>query len=76
MENWETSICPRARGAARRLRSPAGEANRFIRIWAYKRPDERAALRNTARWPPPGGADTLPTMANNIMMPSAFSPVQ
>jgi len=27
-------------------------------------------------WPPPGGADSLLTMANKIMLPSAFSPVQ
>jgi hypothetical protein len=57
-----------------------GEANRFIHIWAYKSLDERAAIRNKAReagiWPPPGGADTLHTMANKIMMPAAFSPVQ
>ena len=41
---------------------------------------ERAAVRNKARemgvWPPPGGSDTLLTMANKIMMPAAFSPVQ
>jgi len=57
-----------------------GEANRFIHIWAYQSLDERAAIRNKARemgvWPPPGGSDTLLTMANKIMMPSAFSPVQ
>jgi hypothetical protein len=37
-------------------------------------------VRNKARemgvWPPPGGSDTLLTMANKIMLPSAFSPVQ
>lgn len=27
-------------------------------------------------WPPPGGSDTLLTMANKIMLPSAFSPAQ
>ncbi len=27
-------------------------------------------------WPPPGGADTLLTMANKIMLPAAFSPAQ
>jgi len=57
-----------------------GEANRVIHIWAYKSLDERAAIRNQARelgvWPPPGVSDTLLTMANKIMMPSAFSPVQ
>jgi hypothetical protein len=57
-----------------------GGANRFIHIWAYKSLDERAAVRNKARemgvWPPPGGSDSLLTMANKIMLPSAFSPVQ
>jgi len=57
-----------------------GEANRFIHIWAYKSLDERTAVRNKAREmgvrPPPGGGDTLLTMANKIMLPSAFSPVQ
>ena len=40
----------------------------------------RTAIRNKAReqgvWPPPGGADTLLTMANKIMLPASFSPVQ
>ena len=68
MKRWESKIEERP------------EANRFIHIWAYTSLDERTAIRNTAReqgvWPPPGGADTLLTMANKIMLPASFSPVQ
>lgn len=57
-----------------------GEANRFIHIWGYESLDQRMAIRERARetgvWPPPGGGDTLLTMANKIMLPAAFSPVQ
>ena len=82
MKRWEAAL------PARTKLSPLvtaggmefGGANRFIHIWAYKSLDERAAIRNKARemgvWPPPGGSDTLLTMANKIMMPAAFSPVQ
>jgi hypothetical protein len=57
-----------------------GEANRFIHIWAYKSMDDRMAIRAKARemgvWPPPGGADTLFTQMNKILLPSSFSPLQ
>ncbi len=57
-----------------------GEANRFIHIWAYASLDQREAVRAKARqtgaWPPPGGAERLLTMANKIMLPAAFSPLQ
>jgi hypothetical protein len=57
-----------------------GEVNRFIHIWPYNSLDQRERVRATARqagvWPPGGGAGRLLTMANKIMMPSAFSPMQ
>ena len=57
-----------------------GEANRFIHIWAYESLEHRAATRKkaveTGVWPPPGGADTLLSQANKILLPAAFSPLQ
>jgi hypothetical protein len=57
-----------------------GEVNRFIHIWPYTSLDQRETVRAKARqtgvWPPGGGAGRLLTMANKIMMPSAFSPMQ
>ena len=82
IKRWESKIEERVKMSPIALAGHVehGEANRFIHIWAYKSMDERTAVRNKARemgvWPPPGGADTLLTMANKIMLPSAFSPVQ
>ena len=82
IKRWESKIEERVKMSPIALAGHVehGEANRFIHIWAYKSLDERAAVRNKARemgvWPPPGGSDTLLTMANKIMMPAAFSPVQ
>ena len=82
MKRWESKIEARLKMSPIALAGAVehGEANRFIHIWAYKSLDERTAIRNKAReqgvWPPPGGADTLLTMANKIMLPASFSPVQ
>ena len=82
MKRWEGAIGERVKLSPLVLAGGMefGGANRFVHIWAYKSMDERTAVRNKARemgvWPPPGGADTLLTMANKIMMPAAFSPVQ
>jgi hypothetical protein len=82
IKRWESKIEERMKMSPVALAGHVehGEANRFIHIWAYKSLDERTAVRNKARemgvWPPPGGGDTLLTMANKIMLPSAFSPVQ
>jgi len=82
IKRWESKIEERVKMSPIALAGHVehGEANRFIHIWAYKSLDERTAIRNKARemgvWPPPGGSDTLLTMANKIMLPSAFSPVQ
>jgi NIPSNAP protein len=82
MKRWESKIEARLKMSPIALAGAVehGEANRFIHIWAYKSLDERTAIRNRAReqgvWPPPGGADTLLTMANKIMLPASFSPVQ
>ncbi|MGH7417438.1 MAG: NIPSNAP family protein [Candidatus Rokuibacteriota bacterium] len=81
-KRWESKITERMKMSPVALAGHVehGEANRFIHIWAYKSLDERAAIRNKARemgvWPPPGGSDTLLTMANKIMLPAAFSPAQ
>jgi hypothetical protein len=81
-QRWEAALPARAKLSPLVLVGTVdhGEANRFIHIWAYKSLDERTAIRNKAReagiWPPPGGGDTLLTMANKIMLPAAFSPVQ
>jgi hypothetical protein len=58
-----------------------GQANRFIHVWGYESMDQRLAIRAQARqagiWPPPGGgADTLITQENKILLPAAFSPLQ
>lgn len=81
-KRWESKIAERMKLSPVVLAGHVefGEANRFIHIWAYKSLDQRLAIREQARqagvWPPPGGGDTLLTMANKILMPAAFSPLQ
>lgn len=82
VKRWESKIAERMKLSPVVLAGHVefGEANRFIHIWAYKSLDQRLAIREQARqagvWPPPGGAGTLITMANKILMPAAFSPLQ
>lgn len=82
MKSWEAKLPERIKLSPLVVAGNVdlGEANRFIHIWAYNSLDQRAAVRAQAAqrglWPPEGGAERLLTMANKIMMPSAFSPMQ
>ncbi|HEU5319958.1 MAG TPA: NIPSNAP family protein [Methylomirabilota bacterium] len=81
-KRWESRIAERMKLSPVVLAGHVeiGTANAFVHIWAYASMDERLAIRAKARelgvWPPPGGADTLLTQANKIMLPASFSPVQ
>lgn len=57
-----------------------GPLNRYMHIWPYESLAARAEIRkravDTGAWPPPGGAATLVSQANKIMLPTPFSPMQ
>ena len=82
LERWEkqlpkrTAISPLAFVGHTEL----GPYNKYIHIWPYPSLDERARIRkhavDTGAWPPPGGAGTLVSQENKILLPSAFSPLQ
>jgi len=82
IERWEAKLPERLKLSPLVLvgHIEHGEANRFIHIWAYESLEHRASVRKkaveTGVWPPPGGAETLLTQANKIMLPAAFSPLQ
>lgn len=82
IKRWEAKIPERTKLSPLALAGHVefGQANRFIHIWAYGSLDQRATIRNKARetgvWPPPGGAETVLTQANKILLPASFSPVQ
>jgi len=82
IKRWESKIGERTKLSPVALAGHVefGKANGFIHVWAYKSLDERAAIRTKARetgvWPPPGGAETLLTQANKILLPASFSPLQ
>jgi hypothetical protein len=58
--------------------SDVGGLNQWVHIWAYKRLDQRAEVRDSARaqgiWPPPGGNLTL-RQENKILLAAPFSPI-
>ncbi len=60
--------------------SEHGLLNQLVHVWAYKNFQERFDIRKkaveTGVWPPPGGHEFLVTMANKIMLPASFSPLQ
>jgi hypothetical protein len=82
IKRWESKIGERTRLSPLVLAGHVefGEANRFIRVWAYESLDQRTAIRRKARetgvWPPRGGGETLLTQANKILLPASFSPVR
>ena len=82
MERWEkqlpkrTAISPLAFVGHTDL----GPLNKYVHIWPYPSLDERARIRkhavDTGAWPPPGGADTLVSQENSILLAAPFSPIQ
>jgi hypothetical protein len=82
MKSWEPKVPERVKLSPLIVAGGVdlGEVNRFIHIWAYTSLDQRAAVRAKSAqlgiWPPTGGAQRLLTMANKILMPAAFSPMQ
>jgi hypothetical protein len=62
------------------MNTELGPLNKFVHIWAYKSLEERAQIRKkaveTGAWPPPGGAESLVSMENKILLPAPFSPLQ
>lgn len=60
--------------------SITGVATRFMHIWPYPDLITRGQTRKTAIdtgvWPPPGGADYLLSMRNDIFLPAPFSPIR
>ena len=81
-KRWESKLAERIKLSPVVLAGTLefGQVNRFIHIWGYESLDQRMAIRTKARdlgvWPPPGGAGTLLTQANKILLPSSFSPLQ
>lgn len=82
MERWEPKIGARTQLSplAVVMRTEHGPLNKYVHIWPYESLEQRAQIRKKAVddgvWPPPGGAGTLVSQANKIMLPAPFSPMQ
>ncbi len=82
-DRWGKALPARAElsPAVAAMHSELGTLNKFVHIWTYESLDQRAEVRakavETGVWPPPGGgAATLVSQENKIMMPAPFSPMQ
>lgn len=82
MERWEKQLPQRTALSPLAFvgYTDAGPLNKYIHIWPYESLEKRGEIRKTAvetkAWPPPGGAGTLISQENKIMLPAAFSPLQ
>lgn len=82
-ERWEPALPKRQELSplAVVMHSDVGPLNKYVHIWPYKSLEERGRIRKEAVdkgvWPPPGGgAGTLVSQENKIMLPAPFSPMQ
>jgi NIPSNAP len=82
MERWEKQLPKRIAVSPLAFvgHTELGPLNKYIHIWPYESLSARSEIRkravDTGAWPPPGGADTLVSQQNKIMLPAPFSPMQ
>ena len=82
MSRWEPKIPGRMALSPLLLvaHTEIGPLNKYMHIWPYQSLDQRMDIRKEAMekdiWPPGGGAETLVSQENKIMIPAPFSPMR